>query len=130
MKKVALVGWVCVLIAPLLAYYGCHLTHFSAKQSIFLSILSGTVVLWVSVGSRICRGLLFSSCLFRIGLTDPIVVLSGFSSKTFIMALSIFGLFCYCSFFPLLYRFLLMFLKSDPSKTRWIMMSLLSLGGL
>lgn len=130
-EKVALVGWVCVLIAPLLAYYGCHLTHFSAKQSIFLSILSGTVVLW---GFRLVPEFVaafFSLLVYLgIGLTDPIVVLSGFSSKTFIMALSIFGLSAIVLSSPLLYRFLLMFLKVIPSKTRWIMMSLLSLGGL
>ena len=64
-----------------------------------------------------------------IGLTDPRVILSGFSSKTFIMALSIFGLAAVLVSSGVLYRILLHILKRVPEKFRWIMMSLFALGG-
>lgn len=125
-----LIGWMFVLIVPFLAYYYAGMTDFTEKQRIFLSILSGTVVLW---GFRLVPefvGAFFSLLVYLgIGLTDPAVILSGFSSKTFIMALSIFGLAAILLSSGVLYRLLLNLLRITPSKARWIMMSLLSLGG-
>jgi DASS family divalent anion:Na+ symporter len=129
-KMLSLIGWAFVLLIPFLSYYYAGMGGFTEKQRIFLSILSGTVVLW---GFRLVPefvGAFFSLLVYLgIGLTDPAVILSGFSSKTFIMALSIFGIAAILLSSGILYRFLLNLLRITPSKARWIMMSLLSLGG-
>ena len=130
-EKIAILGWLLTLIAPFLAYHFTEYQEFSEKQRLLLSILSGTVVMW---GFRLIPefvGAFFALLVYLgIGLTDPKVILSGFSSKTFIMALSIFGLSAVILSSGVLYRFLLHILSWIPSKARWIMMSLLSLGGL
>ena len=125
-----LFGWIFVLIVPFLCYHYAGLGGFTEKQRVFLSILSGTVVLW---GFRLVPEFVaafFSLLVYLgIGLTDPTVILSGFSSKTFVMALSIFGLAAILLSSGVLYRLLLHLLHITPSKARWVMMSLLSLGG-
>ncbi len=128
---IAIIGWLFVLIMPFLCYHYVGLADFTEKQRIFLSILSGTFVLW---GFRLVPEFVaafFSLLVYLgIGLTDPMVILSGFSSKTFIMALSIFGLAAILLSSGVLYRLLLQLLHKTPSKARWIMMSLMSLGGM
>lgn len=129
-EKMAIFGWCLTLLAPFLAYHFTGTAEFSEKQRIFLSILSGTVVMW---GFRLIPefvGAFFALLVYLgIGLTEPSVILSGFSSKTFIMGLSIFGLAAVVLSSGVLYRVLLHILGRIPSKVRWIMMSLLSLGG-
>ena len=129
-EKIAMVGWSFALLAPFVSYYFTGTTNFSEKQRIFLSILSGATIMW---GFRLIPEFVvafFALLVYLgIGLTDPTVILSGFSSKTFIMALSIFGLAAAVLSSGVLYRLLLMILLRTRSKPRWIMMSLLSLGG-
>ena len=41
-----MLGWLLTLIAPFLAYHFTDTPEFSEKQRLFLSILSGTVMVW------------------------------------------------------------------------------------
>jgi len=128
--KIGILGWSLTLLAPFLSYYFTDMADFTEKQQIFLSILSGATLMW---GFRLIPEFVvafFALLVYLgIGLTDPTVILSGFSSKTFIMALSVFGLAAAVLSSGVLYRLLLHILLHTPSKPRWIMMSLMALGG-
>ncbi len=128
--KIGIVGWSLTLFAPFLSYYFTGMADFTEKQRIFLSILSGTTVMWsFRLIPEFVVAFFALLVYLGIGLTDPTVILSGFSSKTFIMALSIFGLAAAVLSSGVLYRILLHILLRTPSKPRWLMMSLLWLGG-
>ena len=115
-------GWLMALLVPLSMIAG--VVEFSSipnKESLYLvAILSTSIVMWIF---RLLPD--FVPALFSVlgivlfGLAPSSVVLAGFGSKTFFMALSIFGLSAVIVVSGLSYRILLLLLKIGPANKTW-----------
>ena len=126
-------GWLMALLVPLSMIAG--VVEFSSipnEESLYLvAILSTSIVMWVF---RLLPD--FVPALFSVlgvvlfGLVPSSVVLAGFGSKTFFMALSIFGLSAVIVVSGLSYRILLLLLKIGPANKTWYYMCLFLSGSL
>ena len=120
-------GWAFASLAPLLLYLTLNDAGILPnRQSVYLlAILSAAVVMWVF---RLLPD--FIPALFAVlgiilfGLAPPDVALSGFSSNTFFMALSIFGLSAVITVSGLSYRVMLRLLQVGPANKAWYNISL------
>ncbi len=126
-------GWFLVLLLPLLAYWlMSEYAGFSVREPALLSaIFSAAVVMWVfRLLPDFVPSIFAILCVVLLGVAPPDVALSGFSSSTFFMALSIFGLSAVISVSGLSYRMLLWLLRIGPASKSWYFMSLFLSGAL
>ena len=115
-----IIGWLLAIVLPILtlqvgAHYG-----MDRSASMFLAIFSATVTMWVfSLVDDYVPGLFAVMAILISGLVPPIVVLSGFSSDGFLMAMSILGLSTVIVTSGLSYRAMLLMLRHLPNNRFW-----------
>jgi len=127
------VGWLLALLVPMALIL--RVVEFSSipnDESVhFIAILSTAIIMWVF---RLLPD--FVPAIFSVlsivlfGLAPADIALSGFGSKTFFMALSIFGLSAVIVVSGLSYRILLLLLKIGPANKAWYYMSLFLSGAV
>lgn len=125
------IGW-CLLIAlPLLMYFvGTHV-GIDSKMLYFSAILADAVLMWVFNLVPPFVPPLFSILLIILfDVAPPKVALSGFSSGTFFMCLSIFGISALMIKSGLAYRLSLNLLIMVPARRSWYGFILFFLGVL
>ena len=124
-------SWLLVSVLPLLLYFaGIHL-GFDAKIVLFASIIAVSVLLWVFDLVPAFVPPLFSILLIILfDVAPPKVALSGYSSGTFFMCISIFGISALMIKSGLAYRLALNLLLLIPAQRRWYGFVLFLLGGL
>ncbi len=129
-EAIYLLGWISAIITPILLFHFLDLYfEFQVKQKLFLCILSGTLITWAfRLVPEFIPSIFALLISLGIGLTDPKVILSGFSSRTFIMALGIFGIAAIIMSSGLLYRILLNLLNKVPKNNILVNMSMFTLG--
>jgi len=128
-----LIGWLFALVVPLLMVFGfIKFDGIPNEESVYLvAILSTSIIMWIF---RLLPD--FVPAIFSVlsvvlfGLAPPDVALAGFGSKTFFMALSIFGLSAVIIVSGLSYRILLLLLKIGPANKAWYYMSLFLSGAV
>ncbi|MCJ8312829.1 MAG: anion permease [Saccharospirillaceae bacterium] len=129
-----LLGWLAVLVCPLLVYYFLNATEgspLSENAIIFAAILTSSSVMWIF---RLLPDHLPS--LFAVlgavllGVTNGSNAFVGFSSNSFFMALSILGLSVVIRSSGLSYRVLLHLLRIGPESKVWYNISFFSVGAL
>lgn len=128
-----LVGWFLALLVPASMVSGIvEFPNIPSQECISLvAILSASIIMWVF---RLLPD--FVPALFSVlsvvlfGLAPADVALAGFGSKTFFMALSIFGLSAVIIVSGLSYRILLLLLKIGPANKAWYYMSLFLSGAV
>ena len=82
---------------------------------LFLTIFSAALILWTfNLVSEFIPGIIITFALLVLGIAPPSVVLSGFSSSSFFLALSIFALGAVLSASGLTYRLMLIILRAVP----------------
>ena len=126
-------GWLMALLVPLSMITGIiEFTSIPNKESLYLvAILSTAIIMWVF---RLLPD--FVPAIFSVlsvvlfDLAPSNVVLAGFGSKTFFMALSIFGLSAVIIVSGLSYRILLLLLKIGPANKTWYYMCLFLSGAV
>ncbi len=126
-----ILGWVFSVIAPLFIYWQFRdLATLPNVQSLYLlCILSATIMMWVfRVLPDFVPALFAVLCTILIGLAPPEVALSGFSSDSFFMALSILGLSAVITVSGLSFRILLGLLRIGPAHKAWYNFSLFITG--
>lgn len=125
-----LLGWLAAIITPIVLFYSSDIYFdLQIKQKLFLCILSGTLITWAfRLVPEFIPSIFALLISLGIGLTDPKVILSGFSSRTFIMALGIFGIAAIIMSSGLLYRILLNLLNKVPKNNILVNMSMFTLG--
>lgn len=127
----AIVGWILVSIVPLLIYYAGQRAGIDPKILYFAGIIADAVLMWVFDLVPAFVPPLFSILLIILfDIAQPKVALSGFSSATFFMCLSIFGISALMTKSGLAYRLSLNLLLMAKPKRAWYSFSLFLLGVL
>ncbi len=124
-------GWLLAVLIPGTVYLSLNdtLGQGSPGAVQFLMIGSAAVVMWAfQLLPEFVPALLALLGVVLLGLAPPEVALSGFASKGFIIALSIFGLSAVIRSSGLSYRVLLWLLRIGPASKVWYRMALFITG--
>ncbi len=113
------VGWLTVLAAPALVYAACSRADMDSRSVNFLTIFTATTVMWIfRLMPEFIPAVFLVLSSIILGVAPFKTVLSGFSSGSFFMALSVFGLGYVLVRSGLTYRLALWLLKRAPP-SRW-----------
>ena len=109
------VGWILAIVLPPIVYFGIgHELDIPAR--LYLGIFTATVVMWVfRLTADFIPGIFAVVGTLVFDLVPQNVILSGFASDGFFMALSILGLSAVITSSGLSYRLILWVLKSLPA---------------
>lgn len=119
-KLVDVIGWILTLACPLLILEFGEQWHLSSKAIMFSAIFSSTVIMWAfSLVDDYIPSLFALLVILVTGLVPAGVILSGFSSDGFLMALSTLGLGTVVVTSGLGYRFILWMLRRLPNSQFW-----------
>lgn len=124
-------GWLLALVIPALTYYTLHdaIGKENPAGLYFLAIGSAAIVMWVfQLLPEFVPALFALLAVILLGVSPPAVAMSGFASKGFVIALSIFGLSVVIRSSGLSYRILLWLLKVGPASKVWYNISLFITG--
>lgn len=112
-----MLGWSLAMIFPLIIMLMGDSWDLQWNAKVFMAIFSSTIIMWVfRVTSEFVPALFAVLALIILGVVPKEVVLSGFTSGTFFMALSIFGLGAVLVASGLAYRTILLLIKWLPKK--------------
>ena len=113
-------GWILSLIMPaLIILYGTRM-GLNKEPALFLALFSMMVMMWVfNLVDEYIPGLLVMLATLAMGLAPTSIVLSGFVSDGFLMAMSFLGLGAIIVASGLSYRVLLLLLLRLPNKQFW-----------
>ncbi len=124
-------AWLLVMAAPLLIYYFGSRAGVDSKILYFSGIIIDAVLMWVFTLVPAFVPPLFSILMIILfDVATPKVALSGFSSGTFFMCLSIFGISALMIKSGLAYRLSLNMLLAVPARRSWYSFILFVLGVL
>lgn len=127
----SIIGWLLVSIVPFLLYYLGQRAGIDPKILYFSGIIADAVIMWVFDLVPAFVPPLFSILLIILfDVAQPKVALSGFSSGTFFMCLSIFGISALMTKSGLAYRLSLNLLLLVPPTRSWCSFILFFLGAL
>ncbi|KWT79699.1 SLC13 family permease [Candidatus Magnetominusculus xianensis] len=122
-------GWLLTNIVPVAVYLYTQKAGFNRESSIFAAVVSVTLVMWITeILPDFVPGL-FSTLMFILfSLAPNEVILSGFASEGFFLAVSVLGLGTVIVTSGLSHRYSLMMLKIMPPNTFWYQISLFFTG--
>jgi len=122
------VGWLLAIVLPPLVYFGIG-TELEVPARLYLGIFTATVVMWVfRLTADFIPGLFAVVGTLVFDLVPQNVILSGFASDGFFMALSILGLSAVITSSGLSYRLILWVLKSLPATKFWTNFGVMATG--
>jgi len=125
-------GWLMAILFPaLLLYFGANL-GLDLNARLFLSVFSAVILMWIFrlASSDFIPCILGILVLLFLGVAPASVVLSGFASGSFFMALSVFGLGVVLVASGVTYRMILVILRYIPNSRFWYSLSMLLTGML
>ena len=109
-------GWMATILTPLLVLVFGRDFGLDRETTVFLAIFSATVMMWVfELVDEYIPGLFALLVTLALGLAPPKLVLGGFASDGFFMAMSILGLGTVVVLSGLSFRFLLWLLRYLPN---------------
>lgn len=113
------IGWLLTILLPPAVYFG--IGHgLDIPSRLYLGIFTATVVMWVfRLTADFIPGIFAVVATLVFDLVPQNVILSGFASDGFFMALSILGLSAVITSSGLSYRLMLWVLKSLPATRFW-----------
>ena len=124
----AVIGWLLALVLPPLVFYATA-GALDAPARLYLGIFTATVVMWVfRLVADFIPGIFALVATLVLDLVPHAVVLSGFASDGFFMALSILGLSAVIVASGLSYRAMLMVLKGLPNTPFWNNLGIMATG--
>lgn len=108
-------GWLLAIILPMLVMYFGPGWGFNWNSTVFIAVASATIAMWVfAVVPEFVPAIFAMLSLVILGVVPESVVLSGFTSSSFFMAIGIFGLGAVLLSSGLTYRIVLRLLKILP----------------
>ena len=120
------IGWLLAIIIPYLVFQITFRAGFDWNYYIFLMILSYTITMWIfSLVPEFIPAIFAILSLLVLGVAPSSVILSGFSSGSFFMAMSLFGLGAIIADSGITYRVVLIASKYLPFSQFWYSLSLL-----
>jgi DASS family divalent anion:Na+ symporter len=127
----ATLGWLLVGALPLLAMELGPRIGLQPNGTMFMAIFASTVAMWVcSLADDYIPALFALLATLLTGLAPPAVILSGFASEGFLMALSTLALGTVVLTSGLGYRFMLFLLHALPNNQFWHNVGLFATGML
>ena len=124
-----LMGWMCVLVVPLLIFMLGESLDLSDQASMFTAILAAAVLMWVFVlVDEFIPPLIAVVATLFIGLAPSAVALSGFASPSLMTLLGVFALSATISASGLSYRVIMWLLLKLPDRAVWQQSTLLFSG--
>ncbi len=112
----AVIGWLLVALLPLLTFQMGERIGLQPNGTMFLAIFSVTIAMWMcSLADEYVPALFALLATMLTGLVPAPVVLSGFASDGFLMALSTLALGAVVLASGLGYRFMLFLLRHLPN---------------
>ncbi|MBF0536669.1 MAG: anion permease [Nitrospirae bacterium] len=129
--RVKTVGWACIcLFSPLSVFLG-HRYGLEVNAFLFLGILTATIGMWVfKLVDEFVPGIFAALATLCLGIAPPEVVLSGFVSDGFFMAMSVLGLGAVLITSGLSYRIILLMMLVLPKTQFGLNFGLMSLGSV
>ncbi|TAD80367.1 MAG: TRAP transporter large permease subunit [Oscillatoriales cyanobacterium] len=123
-------GWILSVVVPVLLYLWLrNLTEFDWNSQMFLLVLSSTIVMWVfGMVPEFIPGLFCILSLLILDIAPSNVILAGFASGSFFMALSLFGLGAVLMGSGLTYRLVLWLSRYIPKTEFWYAVSMFVTG--
>lgn len=126
-----IIGWLLAVVIPAAGLYWGPKMGLEMNATIFLAIFSATMVMWIfKLMDEYAPGLFALLATLIMGISPPQVILSGFISDGFFMAMSVLGLGTVIVASGLSYRCLLMLLFRLPRTHFWMNAGLLLTGFL
>ena len=124
------VGWLLAIIVPVLVYYGAEQQTKLAWAGVnFLAIFSSAVVMWVfRLVPEYVPALFIVTSVIVLGLVPTHIILAGYSSGSFFMALSVFGIGAVLVQSGFTYRLALNILRITPNSGFWYQLSMFFIG--
>ncbi|WDE04372.1 anion permease [Thalassomonas viridans] len=115
---ITLLGWLLVFTVPVLLYFLTAPLEISENARTFISVFLVSIFMWAfKLVPDYVAGMLSILVVLVLGITPSDVVLSGFQSSGFFMAMSIFVLAVVIVDSGLVYRLSLLLLKLTPCST-------------
>ncbi|MBF0146152.1 MAG: anion permease [Magnetococcales bacterium] len=114
------IGWLLAIVLPIIVWFMG--IEFQLEQNVVTSmmIFSSTVIMWMfSLVDDYIPGLFAIVAILMAGLVPPSIVLAGFASNSFLMAMSILGLSTTIASSGLGYRASLLLLYYLPNSRFW-----------
>ncbi len=124
-------GWAATLLLPMAVILGSGHFGLAVELKLFLAIMSATVSMWVfRLVPEFVPGFFAVLSITLAGLAPVHVVLSGFSSPGFFMAMSVLGLSAVVTASGLSLRVLLLLLRHTPHNQFWYELNLMLVGAV
>ncbi|MBF0518565.1 MAG: anion permease [Nitrospirae bacterium] len=124
------IGWICVIIFSPLALWQSYTHGLDLNAIFFIGIFTATVLMWIfKLVDEFVPGLFAILAFLCIGVADTDVVLSGFISDGFFLAMSVLGLGTVIVISGLSYRVILILILKLP-KTQYVLNLILIFTGI
>lgn len=125
------IGWICVTVIPPFFIYFRDLFGLDWASSIFIGVFLSAVGMWVfRLYDEFITSLFSILVILILGIAPPSIVLSGFISSSFYMAMSVFGLAIVLVASGITYRIVLFLLSIVPKSKVWYALTLFFTGVL
>jgi hypothetical protein len=119
-RRHAAIGWLLAIAAPLAVLAGGEHLGLERGGVIFLAIFASTIAMWVcNLADDYIPALFALLATLLAGLVPAPVILSGFASDGFMMALSTLALGTVVVSSGLCYRVMLLLLRRLPDRQAW-----------
>ncbi len=127
------IGWILAIVIPaLIIYFSSQADNQLTSAMIsYFAIFSAAVVMWVfRLVEEYIPAVFIVVSVITMGLTPTSVILEGYASGSFFMALSVFGIGAVLLQSGLTYRVALLILRYTPNSGFWHIVSMFGLGVL
>ncbi len=117
---VKIIGWGLTIIVPIIIYFFGDTWGLNWKSKVFLTVAAATIIMWVfRLANEFIPSIFAILVILILDIAPPEVALSGFTSGSFFMAMSIFGISALLVSSGLTYRLVIYLFKVLPLSQFW-----------
>lgn len=130
-KSLDVIGWLSALILPALLFQALKFSSLNWACVNFIVIFSAALIMWIfRLVPEYAPAVFVILATILLGLAPQPVLLSGFGSDSFFLALSVFGIGTVIIKSRLFYRLSLLILNHLPRNSLLLQMSIFGIGAL
>ncbi len=119
-ENLKITGWFLAVVVPALILILGSFFGFEWKPRIYMTVASATIIMWIfRLSHEFIPSILAILVILILDVAPASVALSGFSSGSFFMALSIFGISSLLVSSGLTYRIVINLFRLLPVSQRW-----------
>lgn len=129
MPLIKAIGWICVIVFCPLVLWISYAQGLDSNEIFFLGILTAAILMWIfKLVDEFIPGLFAILSFLCIGVAPPEVVLSGFTSDGFFLAMSVLGLGTVIVISGLSYRVILLLILKLPKTQTFLNLTIMFTG--